>query len=101
MRRARKAKPTVLQLHIALKEVEAPVWRRLQVPSDIKLGELHLALNEAMGWTNSHLHQFLFDKRNFGDPDFDEDGEFEDERSIALPDPPAPAPARARSRPRR
>ena len=83
-RRARKAKPSVLQLHIALKEVEGPVWRRLLVPSDIKLAELHLALNEVMGWTNSHLHQFLFGARTFGDPDFDEDGQFEDERSICL-----------------
>ena len=83
-RRTRKAKPSVFQLLITLKEVEAPVWRRLLVPSDISLGELHLALNEAMGWTNSHLHQFRFEDRVFGDPDFDQDGEFEDERTVQL-----------------
>lgn len=83
-RRTRKAKPSVFQLHIALQEVEAPVWRRVLVPSDVTLSELHLALNEAMGWTNSHLHQFIFGKRVFGDPDFDQDGEFEDERPVRL-----------------
>jgi hypothetical protein len=83
--RIRKAKPSVFQLHIALLELEgAPVWRRVLVPSDIRLGELHLVLNEAMGWTHSHLHQFVVGKRTFGDPDTDEDGVFEDEGGVRL-----------------
>ena len=60
------------------------VWRRVLVPSDLGLDRLHLVLNEAMGWTNSHLHQFLFGKRTFADPDFDEEGDFEDERGVSL-----------------
>ena len=84
-RRIRKAKPSVFQLHISLLELEVePVWRRVLVPSDISLGELHLVLNEAMGWTNSHLHQFVVGKRTFGDPDVDEDGVFEDEGAVRL-----------------
>lgn len=85
-RRTRKAKPCIFQLHVALQEVEAAVWRRVLVRSDARLDELHLALNEAMGWTNSHLHQFVFENRTFGDPDFDEEGEFEDERAVRLDD---------------
>lgn len=83
-KRTRKPKPSVFQLHITLKEVEAPVWRRVLVPSDMRLDELHLVLNEAMGWTNSHLHQFVFGKRTFADPDFDEGSDFEDERGVSL-----------------
>lgn len=83
-RRTRKPKPSVYQLHITLNEVEAPVWRRVLVPSDLKLDQLHLVLNEAMGWTNSHLHQFVFGKRTFADPDFDEGDDCEDERGVSL-----------------
>lgn len=50
-RRTRKPKPSIYQLHVTLQEVEAPVWRRLLVRSDVSLDELHLALNEVMGWT--------------------------------------------------
>lgn len=85
-RRTRKATPSVFQLHIALHEVEAPVWRRVLVPAETTLDEVHLTLNEAMGWTDSHLHQFVIGKRTFGDPTLDEDGKFEDEREVRLED---------------
>src|SRR4051812_21232590 len=84
VRKIRKAKPSIFQLRITLKEVEAPVWRRVLVSSDITLDELHLVLNEAMGWTNSHLHQFVFDGRQFADPEFDEERRCEDERAVRL-----------------
>lgn len=83
-RRTRKPKPAIFRLHVALKEVEAPVWRRILVPADITLAHLHVVLNEAMGWADSHLHQFLFGKRTFGDPDLDVEGKFEDERGVEL-----------------
>jgi len=35
-----------------------PVWRRIEVSADIKLGKLHKILQTAMGWTDSHLHGF-------------------------------------------
>lgn len=84
-RRARKT-PTVFQLRIKLKDVEPEIWRRLLVHSDIALGQLHFVLNEAMGWTCSHLHSFALSDRTFGDPELDEDDEleFEDEHQITL-----------------
>jgi hypothetical protein len=33
------------------------VLRRIEVPFDIRLDRLHLAIQAAMGWTNSHLLQ--------------------------------------------
>lgn len=83
-RRTRKPKPSIYQLHVTLREVEAPVWRRLLVPSDARLDEVHAAINEAMGWTNSHLHQFVIGKRNFANPDYDDGGDSEDERTVRL-----------------
>ncbi len=34
------------------------IWRRIEVPSDMMLDRLHLVLQAAMGWTESHLHAF-------------------------------------------
>jgi hypothetical protein len=54
-----------------LEGVSPPVWRRLQVPGDARLGWLHAAIQLAMGWTNSHLHQFIICDRIFSDPLFE------------------------------
>lgn len=81
------AKPTaVYQLKVTLKHIRPAIWRRLQVPADIKLGKLHLALQDALGWTNSHLHQFLVDDRRIGMKDFDDgfSDDLEDEKRIKL-----------------
>jgi hypothetical protein len=44
------------------------VWRRNLVPRDITLQHLHRTLQTVMGWTNSHLHQFVVLRRTFSDP---------------------------------
>jgi hypothetical protein len=81
-------KPTssAFRLHVELKHVDPPVWRKLLVPSSITLADLHTALNEAMGWTDSHLHQFILRDRRFGDVTMPDAGElhFEDERKVSL-----------------
>jgi hypothetical protein len=48
----------VIQLRIELNEVEPSVWRRVLVPGDALLSEVAETLLIAMGWQNSHLHQF-------------------------------------------
>jgi hypothetical protein len=84
--RSRKKTSSVFQLKVTLLHLDPPVWRRLLVPSGITLGQLHFVINEAMGWTCSHLHSFSLRDRTFGDPRLDEDGEldFEDERKVKL-----------------
>ncbi len=49
----------VVQLKITLREVEPTIWRRIQVRRQVRLDRLHLIIQAAMGWTNSHLHEFL------------------------------------------
>jgi hypothetical protein len=48
------------QLKVTLKGMRPPVWRRVVVPGRFDLEELHWVIQIAMGWTNSHLHQFVF-----------------------------------------
>src|SRR5215218_6562048 len=47
----------IAHLRIKLDDVDLPVLRRVQVPVTIRLDRLHLVLQAAMGWTNSHLYE--------------------------------------------
>jgi hypothetical protein len=83
---ARKRAPSVYELEIELLEVRPRIWRRIQVPDDITLARLHDAIQIAMGWTDSHLHQFEIGETRYGVPDPDDFLEFEDERRVRLCD---------------
>ena len=74
------------QLKIELLDVVPTVWRRLIVPPTIELPKLHRVFQIAVGWTNSHLHEFVIGGVRYSEPDPDSDEEFEhvDERSVAL-----------------
>lgn len=61
----------IYQIKVTLKDTKPPVWRRLLVTSDIKLKKLHVALQIAMGWTESHMHQFIAGREYYGTPDTD------------------------------
>ena len=50
----------VYQFKITLKGIKPPIWRRIQT-KDCTLDKLHEHIQTAMGWTNSHLHQFKID----------------------------------------
>ena len=63
----------VYRLKIELIESKPPIWRRIEV-GDCTLDELHEHIQAAMGWTNSHLHQFYVGKQIFGDPDMLDEG---------------------------
>jgi hypothetical protein len=43
-------------IKITLDNVKPAVLRRVEVPFDITLDRLHLTIQVAMGWTNSHLY---------------------------------------------
>jgi len=59
----------VYRLKVTLKGSKPPIWRRLEVPGNITLAQLHLILQVAMGWTNSHLHSFRIGKAYYQEPD--------------------------------
>lgn len=60
---------TILQLKVTLRRVRPPIWRRLEIPASTTLFELHHILQGAMGWTDSHLHQFVQNGVFYGAPD--------------------------------
>lgn len=84
----RKTTRRIYQLKVTLKGSKPPIWRRILVPSDIRLDELHLVLQTAMGWLNCHLHQFIADNVIYGlaDDDFALDFDVEDEARYRLSD---------------
>ena len=43
------------------------VWRRILVPRDISLRNLDRTLQTVVGWTNSHLHQFVLPRGRISD----------------------------------
>ena len=45
-----------------------PVWRRVLVPANILLPDLHLVIQKAMGWYNCHLHSFEANGILYGEP---------------------------------
>ena len=67
----------VYQFKITLKEIRPPIWRRIQT-KDCTLDKLHEHIQTAMGWTNSHLHQFEINGVRHGDPELIYEG-WEDE----------------------
>src|ERR1700722_11598648 len=69
------------RLRVTMNEVEPPVLRLLDVPALVLLPELHDLLQVAIGWTDSHLHQFVADDLRYGMPDIDGFNEFHDERA--------------------
>jgi hypothetical protein len=48
----------VVQFLIVLPKVDPLVWRRIQVPRSYSFWDLHVAIQDAMGWKDCHLHEF-------------------------------------------
>jgi Plasmid pRiA4b ORF-3-like protein len=74
---------TIYQLKITLQDSKPPIWRRVQLQSNITLDVLHDIIQIAMGWTNSHLHHFRVGRRYYSHPDFDLENS-DDETRIKL-----------------
>ncbi|QDT24361.1 plasmid pRiA4b ORF-3 family protein [Gimesia chilikensis] len=64
------------QFKITLLESQPQIWRRIQI-KDSTLDKFHERIQTAMGWTNSHLHQFEINGERYGNPELLDDG-FED-----------------------
>ena len=79
---------TIARLKITLDAVTPAVLRRIEVPFDIRLDRLHLTIQAAMGWTNSHLYEIRAGDVGWSTPYPDQDwaGEFLDARKARLGD---------------
>ena len=72
----------VYQFKITLKGIKPALWRRIEVPETYSFWDLHVAVQDAMGWKDCHLHDFTMPnphthkKERIGIPDEDFDLEF-------------------------
>jgi len=69
------------QFKITLLGFTPIIWRRIQVKT-CTLDKLHEHIQTAMGWTNSHLHQFEINGERYGDPELLDDGFADDDHFI-------------------
>lgn len=63
---------SIYEIGVTLIDSEPSIWRRLRLSGDTSLEDLHYVLQIAMGWENSHLHQFIVGDTYYGmreDPD--------------------------------
>jgi hypothetical protein len=67
------ASERLYQFKVTLLESSPPIWRRTQV-KNCTLDKLHEHIQTAMGWTNTHLHQFDIGGESYGDPELLNDG---------------------------
>jgi Plasmid pRiA4b ORF-3-like protein len=77
-----KQSKSIYQIKITLIDSKPPIWRTVLVPDNIGLGAFHNVIQVAMGWTDSHLHQFIANQVFYGIPD--DDFEMEDEAKCKL-----------------
>ena len=52
----------ILQLRITLLSTDPEIWRRIQVPRKYSFWDLHVAIQDSMGWFDCHLHMFNLTK---------------------------------------
>jgi hypothetical protein len=84
-----KSASLIYHLKVVLIGTRPPIWRRLRVPGNCNLGWLHAVLQVALGWTNSHLHQFKLGADCYSDTrhhfaEFEGDPEVLEERKFTL-----------------
>ena len=87
-RRSRPPSEATYQLKIQIEGITPPVWRRINVPAEFGLDELHDTIQHLFAWNDTHLHEFMVGTRpagvryapdhpeleHFGEPPLDEWG---------------------------
>lgn len=57
----------IYRFKISLDYIKPVIWREIEVASDSTFYQFHLVIQEAMGWMNSHLHEFSDGSFRIGD----------------------------------
>lgn len=69
----------IYRLHIQLADVRPVIWRRIEIRANATFWALHVALQNSMGWTDSHLHDFELPNADGGEPTWIGMPDFEDD----------------------
>ena len=75
-----------VELEIELEFIEPTIWRRVSVPDNYSLGDLHQVIQTAMGWHDCHLHCFDVDGIKYTFPSQLPEMDMEDESTLRLAD---------------
>jgi hypothetical protein len=54
----------IFQFKISLKEIDPLIWRRILVPATFSFWDLHVAIQDSMGWVDYHLHVFRIRRKH-------------------------------------
>lgn len=65
----KKTPSNIYQFKITLLGVRPQIWRRIEVPETYTFWDLHVAIQDAMGWLDCHLHEFEIPKPGTRHPD--------------------------------
>jgi len=65
-------------LHVQIRDIDPPIWRRVQVEGGDSLRKLHHILQAALGWHDAHLHEFEIDGKAYVMMDIEDMLEFMD-----------------------
>lgn len=57
----------VYQFRITLNEINPSVWRRILIPETYSFWDLHVAIQDSMGWLDCHLHEFAMENPSTGE----------------------------------
>jgi hypothetical protein len=86
--KSRTVDSLIYRFEVTLRESKPPIWRRFQVPATVTLAQFHTILQVVMGWTDSHLHRFIINGKEYGRPDYEEryadDDPIFDERRVRI-----------------
>ena len=69
----------IFDLRLELSHVTPRVWRVLRVPANLRLDDLHYAIQAVMGWNDFHAHVFEVGDAEYGPAPDDHDEEEDDE----------------------
>ncbi len=64
-RQPRREDVVTYRIRVDLVGTKPPLWRRLELASDLFLHDVHGIIQAAFGWTDSHLHRFARGPRYF------------------------------------
>ena len=67
--------PKIYRITITLEDSSPSVWRRIEIPSHFSFADLHLTLQDAMGWEDDHAYEFRFGGKIISNPDLSESGD--------------------------
>ncbi|MEI6633896.1 MAG: plasmid pRiA4b ORF-3 family protein [Chlamydiota bacterium] len=75
-----------IQFKVALRNIRPQIWRRVVLPDNFTLGQLHDVIQVTMGWQDYHMHAFRFGEVHYTSQQALEMGEMdmENEETVFL-----------------